>query len=273
MTQHPSWHEFDIVSPNGPSIPLHQIEESTFALGDVTITYNGTTGLEHLVPHRLSAELHERIRTITPAKLPTTDLASVPGPMRWFANTFGDHTPAALIHDYLIVEDPADEEVPAEWADRYFRFMLKSCGVPFFMRSIMWTGVAMRTRLHAPELYKRVLLFVWVAAALLGMGTFAVSTQQVLSGSGEVFGLSAITAWWGSVVAPFVVSWLWGKQVLAGVITAAAAPWLLPISMLAAVGWGIYWTLEGVGTLFARAARRLGISTVRVGTILTAPNS
>gem|GEM_PF-6469983 len=141
MTKTHPWHEFDISGPTGASIPLHQIEENKFDLGDVTITYHGVTGLEHHIPDRISALEHELLRTITPEHLPSTDLASVPGPLRWFTNTYGAHTPAALIHDYLIVDKGDAEIVPAVWADRYFRFMLRSCGVPFFKRSIMWTGV------------------------------------------------------------------------------------------------------------------------------------
>gem|GEM_PF-7012296 len=64
-----------------------------------------------------------------------------------------------------------------------------------------------------------------------------------------MFGTAAPQVLVASTLAPFAVSWLWGKQVLAGFTTAAAAPWLLPVAILAAVAWCIYRCLEAVGSL------------------------
>ena len=49
-----------------------------------------------------------------PVRLPRTDLASVPLPLRWLVSNYGVHTPAALIHDWMIDTEPIpDRPLPA----------------------------------------------------------------------------------------------------------------------------------------------------------------
>ena len=118
---------------NDGRIRLAQCGRKTFAL-ESTIRYSGTTGLEDvgLPPASL-----EELREVTPADLPETDLASIPPPMRWWVNSYGVHTPAAIIHDRFIGGD-LPEGVTEQHIDRYFRFMLADAGVTIGKRWIMW---------------------------------------------------------------------------------------------------------------------------------------
>ena len=50
-----------------------------------------------------------------------TDLASIPTFMRWFVNTYGLHTLAALLHDNLIVDTPNGGALESDTlSDRFF---------------------------------------------------------------------------------------------------------------------------------------------------------
>jgi hypothetical protein len=47
------------------------------------LTFTGVTGLEG----KISPDSIANMRSVDPTSLPTTDLTSVPGPLRWFVNT------------------------------------------------------------------------------------------------------------------------------------------------------------------------------------------
>ena len=69
---------------------LAQFSRTEFFLHS-TITYVGEeTGLEG---YDLKEDTRTFIRTVGPDTLGPTDLASVPGPLRWFVNSYGAHTP------------------------------------------------------------------------------------------------------------------------------------------------------------------------------------
>ncbi|HVL98755.1 MAG TPA: DUF1353 domain-containing protein [Egibacteraceae bacterium] len=98
--------------------------------------------------------VHEdgRIWTI-PARLEEefeTDLASVPTFAAWLVPKDGRHTPAALVHDAMIL-DPGEKpnylgpQVGAEEADRIFREAMQYLGVKFLRRWVMWGAVSVRT--------------------------------------------------------------------------------------------------------------------------------
>lgn len=216
------------------AIRLRQIGVKEFAL-ESTIRYVGaSTGLEGMVDEACDAE----IRQVGPTTLPTTDLTSVPQPLRWFVSQYGSHTPAALIHDRLIGVDPPIPGLTEAYADRYFRFMLKDVKVRWLRRWLMWAAVAARTRsTSGPRQLAGLIL--WFAGALAGMtaGVVAVATQSWL------LGLAA-------AVAPFPLALLWGRQYGAGLVGAIAAPWLIPPTVLGAAGFGVYWVLERIAGLF-----------------------
>jgi hypothetical protein len=90
------WPGFTITGPHPGEISLRQIDSKSFVLEQgMTIRYDGATGLEGL--DRVDEATIEMIRSLTSAELQSTDLASVPGLLRWFTNTYGLHTPAALV--------------------------------------------------------------------------------------------------------------------------------------------------------------------------------
>jgi hypothetical protein len=178
----------------------------------------------------------ETIKTLDPALQEDqeflTDLASVPGPTRWFLGAYGEHTPAVLIHDWLIPTPEGLDGMTDAYADRYMRFMLEEAGIRWLKRWVMWAAVALRTRLAAGG-GRRLSVFVWIVAAIVGVGLFV--TWLLNGGNGWLI---------VSVILPFLAAFLWGKQYGAGIIAAIAAPWLLPPTVLAALGYGIYFLIE-----------------------------
>lgn len=81
----------------------------------------------------------------------TTDLASIPGFASWLVPRDGSHSPAAIVHDAMVLDDP--DEVPGydppgigrEEADRIFREGMQHLGVWFLRRWMMWTAVSIVT--------------------------------------------------------------------------------------------------------------------------------
>lgn len=218
---------FTIDGVAGGPVRLHQIERKKFVLKS-DIHYGGDTGLEG----KIDDETMEDIRTLDAGI--KTDLASVPGPLRWFLGSYGAHTPAVLIHDRLIPTPPElENKMTDQYADRYLRFMAKDVGIRWLKRWVMWSGVALRTRWAAGGGLTKLSVVLWIAAALVGMITF---TNAAIDGDVGRMLLAAL----GILVAAV----LWGRQYGAGVIGGIAAPWLLPPAILAVIGLGIYVVLE-----------------------------
>jgi len=227
---------FELDGVDGGPIDLDQIERKSFVL-NCTIRYTGAaTGLEG---KGLPDEILDDVRRLDPAAEPqqpyTTDLASIPGPMRWFVGTYGAHTPAVIIHDRLIPVPDGLGDLTEQHADRYLRFMLQALGMRWLKRWIMWAGVALRTR-WASKGWRRLSVVLWILAAVAGMSWFAMSAADG-NGTGMI---------WASA-APFGAAFLWGRQYAGGVIAAIAAPWLLPPTVLALLGYVAYVVLEWGG--------------------------
>jgi hypothetical protein len=189
-------------------------------------------------------------RTVTPPRENPSDLASIPRFMRWFENSYGVHTLAAIIHDQLIVEQPNAGALGSDTlSDRFFREMLRSSGVPWLKRWIVWAAVALRTRWAAGGL-RRVSVFLWLVLALAGITSFVYAVGSPL------FGWPApLDAWWFALVAvllPFASAPLWGRQYGASLVAAAAAAWVLPAAVFALLGYFVYEVLESL-------ARRAGL--------------
>lgn len=82
----------------------------------------------------------------------TTDLASVPWPFRWLVDTWGAHTGAALLHDWLchlvrllrrtgLPHPEGQPSLTRREADGLFRRTLRLGGVPAPLAWLMWLGV------------------------------------------------------------------------------------------------------------------------------------
>ncbi len=220
--------------PDG--IVLEQIASKEFILRS-TVHFKGTTGLEGRIP---DAELSV-IRTVSPLTIGgSTDLASVPTPLQWLVSRYGVHTPAALIHDRFIGMSKDQrtcakvESLTDAYTDRYFRFMLEALEVRWLRRWMMWAAVAMRTR-WASGWPKRIMMIVWLLASVTGIGV-------------AIAGIATGNWWWviASSVAPLLFALLWDRQYGAGLVAAYTAIWVLPPTVLGAIGYGIYRLLEGI---------------------------
>jgi hypothetical protein len=229
----PPWgHCFVRTGTDQPAtIDLTQIDAKLFRLQS-SLTYIGPTDVD--AP-----------RDVGPDTLPTTDLTSVPGPLRWFVSPYGLHTPAALLHDRLVGAE-APPGFRRQDADRLFRHVLDCLGVPLLRRWLMWSAVAYGTRWSAGGL-RRAGIVVWTVLAFTGMLALAIG----------------LTTWSGpwlalAVVLPFVAALLWGKQYGGGLLAAGSGPWLALPALIAALGYGVYWLLEQVLRLlpFTREDRR-----------------
>lgn len=79
-----------------------------------------------------------------------TDLASIPSLAGWLVPKDGRHTPAALVHDAMILS-PGEthcyqgRKVEAEEADRIFRRGMQFLGVKFWRRWMIWSAVSLLT--------------------------------------------------------------------------------------------------------------------------------
>lgn len=232
------WPGFRVGDPGDarPTIRLEQIGRREFRLAS-TVRYDGPTGLDEL-----DEAADRRIRTADAVTVRSTDLASIPGPLRWWICPYGIHTPAALIHDRFIGDpapgDPGRPDGVSEQAiDRYFRFMLRELGLPFFRRWLMWAAVACRTRLHS-GLARRALMIVWILTALLGIGLFVAG---VANGDRGLVTIAALL--------PVPMSALWGRQSGAALIIAyVGVPCLLAPTIVTIPFLAIYAFIEAVAT-------------------------
>ncbi|PXY20852.1 DUF1353 domain-containing protein [Prauserella muralis] len=70
-----------------------------------------------------------------------TDFASVPRAIWWLVPTYGNYTPAAVLHDFLITHMIPAGAFSSRRVDRIFREAMRSLGVSFPRRWLMWAGV------------------------------------------------------------------------------------------------------------------------------------
>ena len=257
------WPEFEITSPSpGDGIQLVQLDRKYFRLAS-TVRYTGVElgvekqWFERFLPDSrqesrdrwrrktFTQETTDDLRIVKPKHLKQTDLASVPPPFRWWINTYGNHTPAALIHDRFIGDKSAlPKDVTERHIDRIFRFMLKGSGEPFLRRWLLWAAVAMRTRFHL-RWWHKLAMVIWILLAIAGVGVGVVS---VATFSGRLFVATAL--------APILAAALWGRQAGAGLIIAyVGVPCLLLPALLAVPALLLYWLLEATVYQLSRIRR------------------
>lgn len=202
---------------------------------------------------------------VSPDRLTDTDLASVPWPMRWFLPRYGRHTLAALLHDELVSADSGNC-TSRRVADRLFFESLRPLGVPVLLRLIMWIAVTVETRWSTPDRWRmarRIGLVAWFTAALWGISNFLVHAAWWDAGPlGQrivdlpPFGWSGISL---SLVLPVLAAPLWGNDTFPqGVAAIIPGFFVVPMSFLTAVAYGIYWVTEMVfGFLWALVFERV----------------
>jgi hypothetical protein len=147
---------FEVADPSG-SVGIVQIDHERFVVLHA-FRYDDPdverTLLQELVDDGMDeAEARRAVdeaRTFSPREDNPTDLASIPRFMRWFENPYGKHSLAALIHDELITDQVNGGRLGSDTlADRFFREMMRTSGVAWLKRWIMWSAVALRTRFAA----------------------------------------------------------------------------------------------------------------------------
>lgn len=105
-----------------------------------------------------------------------TDLTSIPFFASWLVPKDGLHTPAALIHDAMILDEGEEypnyegPQVSAEDADRIFREGMQHLGVRFLRRWMMWAAVSILTIWRGA--FQRPLGFVRLATTIVGAALF-----------------------------------------------------------------------------------------------------
>jgi hypothetical protein len=178
----------------------------------------------------------QHVFTVLPRELQETDLASIPWPLRWFATGYGRHTPAALLHDYLVKRGSTENPpVSRDEADLLFRQSMGELKVPHVRRWVMWSAVTSATRLlHSPW---------WTQAgmALWFLGFLAI---LVLVGLNLFRG----TSLWGGLLvllsSVLPLGLLWGSRVGAGIIFGYTLLFFGPPTLLVLVAYGFYWLVE-----------------------------
>jgi Protein of unknown function (DUF1353) len=107
--------------PSGPLVDVREIDDKNWCV---------------LEPFDYQAE---RERFTVPAG-ERTDFASVPRIFVWFIPTYGRYTKAAILHDYLC-RLAKEGRFSRREADAVFRQAMRSLGVAFVRRWVMWAAV------------------------------------------------------------------------------------------------------------------------------------
>lgn len=167
---------------------------------------------------------------VTGDSLPTTDFASIPRYMSWLVSRHGRHTPAALVHDQLVV--PGMDFEDRKVADRLFRDMMDALEVPPVLSRVMWAAVTLATRATGPVMSK-IGVAAWAVAAAAGMTLLAA-------------GVVTTTPWMIALalVLPFLAGLLWGSQFWAGVVAGYALPVVAGPALASLLGYWLYWIIE-----------------------------
>ena len=247
---------FEVADPSG-SVGIIQIDDARFV---VVHSFRHTNQhveaylVRELIDRGLGADAAraavDAARTFTPREDNPTDLASIPRFMRWFENPYGRHSLAALIHDELITEEVNGGALGSDTlADRFFREMMRTSGVPCLKRWIMWAAVALRSRFVAGG-FRRVSVVAWLLASVVGI---ACAVDAL--GAWLLDWPAPVAAGWllaAAVALPFLAAPLWGRQWGASLVSAVAALWLVPAAVVAGAGYVVYGVLE-------RTARAVGL--------------
>lgn len=238
-----------------------------------------------------------------------TDLASIPSLAGWLVPKDGRHTPAALVHDAMILA-PGEthcyrgRKVNAEEADRIFRLAMQFLGVKFWRRWMIWAAVSILTLWCSTEesapvrLANRVRLVVGLLAfSIMGLfllpdvlGFPELPSYAFLPDSIPV--LRNIARWepvkslWyieeGSfaeelgrfatvvLLGTAIYALAWGERWRFGLFAGLTLPLISWPMAVGAVSYGIYWLIEFVISIVLLLVRRSGRDRGRVPAALLA---
>lgn len=251
---------FEVADPFG-SVAIVQIDERQFLVGN-RFRFTNKDIENDLVARMVRGGMPEaearnavdEARAFIPREDNPTDLASVPRFLRWFENPYGKHSLAALIHDELITGEPNSGRLGSDTlSDRFFREMMRTSGVPWLKRWIMWSAVALRTRFVAGG-YRRWTIVAWLLLSVVG-----ISIAVGAVGSSFLDWSWPTTPPWLTLAFAFglifVAAPLWGRQWGASLVSAIAAFWLVPAAIVAGLAWLMYLTLEEIAGAGIRLKR------------------
>lgn len=217
-----------------------------------------------------------------------TDLTSVPGVLTWLVPRTGEHLPAALLHDGLVLGKDlvktydAAHDVDRVEADRVFRDAMADTGTGVVRRWLVWAAVTTATMLlgrqtpwsTARKWHYRLAAGLTIVTVLV-LGVWATldlvdrTGAQSLPWMGErpwleelVGGLS------GAIVIPLVLGVLWGQFRKAGVIVGPLLAVLLPVTLVVGTVAAAYALIEQVARRSPMAAAVLGLLVVATATAL-----
>lgn len=238
------------IAGDSPTISLCQVDPKNFRV-PTTFRFIGEDALADIrekLRRDLDDDAADRLLDDArefPADSEQTDLASIPPFLTWFENKYGAHTLAAIIHDRLILSGEPNRGALHNdaLADRFFRLMMRTAGVPFFKSWVMWAAVAMRTRWAAGGT-RKFSVVAWGLLASTGITMFVSWLGTALFDWGDLFGLSPGVRLAIAVVMPIASAPLWGKQFGASIVAAIAALWIIPAAVFALAGYAVYRALE-----------------------------
>lgn len=232
-----------------------------------------------------------------------TDLASIPSLAGWLVPKDGRHTPAALVHDAMVL-GPDDEvcydgrQVSRLEADEIFRLGMQFLGVKFWRRWMIWAAVSIPTlwassgESAALRLASRVRLAVGLLAVSI-MGLFLL--PDVLDFPGlpfygflrdhapvlrDIVNWGPIKVLWSVeegglfselgrflakvAAAALIYAVVWWRRWRFGLFAGVTVPLIAYSMAVGAVSYLVYWCIESLISLVLLVGRRLGVVTGRV---------
>ncbi|SEE00843.1 DUF1353 domain-containing protein [Ruania alba] len=182
-----------------------------------------------------------------------TDFASVPWMFTWLVPRSGRYTPAAVLHDALVVPgDYLGPPVDRVEADRIFRAALRDTGTPVVRSWLMWAAVSIATKWNAGThraAHRAVVIAFISVITILGIVATGdlLDLWSVLPWMGEhSFGAELARGAAAAVVIPAALSLSWGRLALAGTITGIALAFLVHITVAIAVVFSLYRIVERI---------------------------
>jgi hypothetical protein len=159
----------DLDDKSAPRLQLEQLDAKSFCV---------IHGFIYKVPDRLNVKY-----TVPSGQ--RTDLGSVPFFLLWLVQSYGRHTFAVILHDYLWREKP--NGICRVEANHLLRLALYELTVPFVRLWIMWTAVSLAD-LWMRKGWWRARLVAWVMAIL---GLDIIAGLVVTTGGRQLYAILA----------------------------------------------------------------------------------
>ncbi|HLS39535.1 MAG TPA: DUF1353 domain-containing protein [Ornithinicoccus sp.] len=179
----------------------------------------------------------------------TTDLASVPWMFGWLVPRSGEFTPAAVLHDGLVLPGGyLGPVVDRTEADLIFREAMVGLGTGRVRAWLMWSATTLGTMWHSRSPLRRALL-VGLLGTVAVLGVLAtldlVDVWDVLPWMGErSLRDELVGGALGALVVPSVLALSWGRLAPAGVIASVALAFLLHVTAVIVLLYAGYRVLE-----------------------------